>query len=82
MFGLEGHKKKKPSQEFVFDLEKELKDPKKSQKLHKEIDARVQKMKELLRTGDNQDEFTRFGLLLQGYLSLLKVINRFADKSK
>ena len=33
MFGLEGQQKKKKVDEFVFELEKELKDPKKLQEI-------------------------------------------------
>lgn len=80
MFGLEDQKKKKPAQEFVFELEKELKDTQKNKEIRARIEARVQKIKENLRSGDIKDEFDRFGLLLQGYNSLLKVISRFNPK--
>ncbi len=76
MFGLEGQKKKKPVEEFVFELEKELKDPQKLKELRQKVDARVQKIKEALRSGDSQEEFDRFGLLLQGYNALQKVMSR------
>jgi hypothetical protein len=80
MFGLEGQKKKKPHEEFVFDLEKELKTPKKHQEIKERVEARIQKIKDHLRTGEQQDEFDRFGLLLHGYTSLLKVMSRFKPK--
>ncbi len=77
MFGLEGQKKKKSVEEFIFDLEKELKTPKKHQEIKARVEARIQKIKDHLRSGEQQDEFDRFGLLLHGYTSLLKVMSRF-----
>ncbi len=81
MFGLEDQKKKKQKgDDFVFDLEKELKNGKKNQELKKRIDGRIQKIKEVLRSGENKEEFDQFGLLLHGYTSLLKVMSRFGGK--
>lgn len=80
MFGLEDQKKKKPSDEFVFELEKELKDPKKNKEIQGKVEARLQKIKEYLRSGDAPDEFDKLGLLLHGYNALLKVISRFNPK--
>ena len=82
MFGLEDQKKKKPTEEFFFDLEKELKDPKKYTELRQRVEGRIQKIKEALRTGEDQEEFDRFGLLLHGYNSLLKVMSRLTSKTK
>lgn len=82
MFGLEGQKKKKPHEEFVFELEKELKDPQKNRELRQRVEKQIQKIKESLRTGDDQEEFDRFGLLLHGYNALLKVMSRLASKPK
>lgn len=80
MFGLENQKKKKPTEEFVFDLEKELKNPKKHQELREHIEKRIQKIKEVLRTGESKEEFDYFGLLLHGYNALLKVMSRVKAK--
>ncbi|CUI15979.1 putative needle chaperone SctE [Candidatus Protochlamydia naegleriophila] len=80
MFGLESQKKKKPVEEFVFELETELKNSKKNKELRQKVEERIQKIKEALRSGENQEEFDRFGLLLHGYTSLLKVISRFNPK--
>ncbi|MCE2982868.1 MAG: DUF5398 domain-containing protein [Parachlamydia sp.] len=80
MFGLESQKKKKPGEEFIFDLEKDLKEQNKNKELKKKVEQRIQKIKEILRSGDSQDEFDRFGLLLHGYTSLLKVLARFNPK--
>lgn len=82
MFGLEDQKKKKPTEEFVFELEKELKNPAKHKEIQANTESRIQKIKENLRSGDDQQEFDRFGLLLQGYTSLLKVMSRFKSKAK
>lgn len=81
MFGLEKQKKKQP-EEFVFDLEKELKSPQKNKELQAKVEKRIQAIKEKLRSGENQEEFDYFGVLLHGYTSLLKVMARISTKSK
>lgn len=80
MFGLEGHQKKKKMPEFEFELEKELKSAKKHKELKVHVENRIQEIKNLLRDGENKKEFERFGLILQGYTSLLKVFSRFNPK--
>lgn len=80
MFGLEDQKKKKNTEEFVFDLEKELKISKKNKEIKKKVEDRIQKIKETLRSGENKEEFDKFGILLHGYTSLLKVMSRFSAK--
>ncbi len=82
MFGLESQKKKKPNEEFIFELEKDLKNPAKQKEIRQQVENRLQKIKETLRSGDDQEEFDRFGILLHGYNSLLKVISRFTSKTK
>ena len=82
MFGLESQKKKKPNEEFVFELEKELKNPAKHKEIKEKVELRLQKIKDSLRSGDDQEEYERFGLLLHGYQSLLKVMSRFTGKGK
>lgn len=79
MFGLEDKKKKKP-EEFVFELEKDLKNPQKHKEIKARVEARIQKIKDFLRSGENQEDFDRFGLLLHGYNALLKVMSRFTVK--
>ncbi|ADI38957.1 type III secretion needle formation regulating protein [Waddlia chondrophila 2032/99] len=79
MFGLEGHKKGK-KREFEFELEKELLDPKKHKELKQHVENRIQEIKKILRDGENKKEFERFGLILHGYTSLLKVFSRFDPK--
>jgi len=77
MFGLENQKKKKKQEEFVFELENELKVGKRHKELKQKIEDRIQGIKEVLRVGENKDEFDKFGALLHGYTSLLKVMARF-----
>lgn len=77
MFGLENQKKKKGPEEFVFDLEKDLKVAKQRVEIQKKVEDKIQAVKEILRSGENKDEFDKFGVLLHGYTSLLKVIARF-----
>jgi molecular chaperone DnaK (HSP70) len=80
MFGLENQKKKKSTDEYIFDLEKDLKIGKKHRELKKKIEDRIQKIKEFLRSGENKSEFDKCGTLLHGYTSLLKVMARFNAK--
>lgn len=79
MFGLEDQKKKK-SDEFLFDLEKDFKVLKKHQEVKSKVEEKIQKIKEVLRAGGNKDQFDKYGVLLHGYTSLLKVMSRFAPK--
>jgi helix-turn-helix protein len=80
MFGLESQKKKKKVEEFVFDLEKDLKVARKQKQLKKQVEAKIQQVKEILRSGENKEEFDQFGVILHGYTSLLKVMSRFGAK--
>lgn len=80
MFGLENQKKKKGS-EFVFDLEKQLAANQSNKELKGKIEARIQTIKEILRSGDSKEEFDQFGVLLHGYTALLKIIARVTPKS-
>ncbi len=80
MFGLENQRKKKKFEEFVFELEKELLTQKKHKEIKQKIESQIQKIKEILRVGENKEEFDKFGVLLQGYTSLLKVMSRFNPK--
>lgn len=80
MFGLEDQKKKKPTDEFIFELEKEFKDPAKNKEIRLLLETRLQKIKEILRSGANQDGIDRLGVLLHGYTALLKVMSRSTTK--
>lgn len=81
MFGLENQKKKTKTQEFVFDLEKEVVVPAKRNELLKKVEGKIQKIKEALRTGDAKEDFDKLGVLLQGYVSLAKVLLRIGPKA-
>lgn len=80
MFGLEKQKKKKPD-EFIFDLEKDLKGVATNQDYKRRVETRIQTIREVLRKGDSKDDFDKFGLLLHGYTSLLKVFSRLTPKA-
>jgi len=79
MFGLEKQKKKK-TEEFIFELEKELKSYQTHQEYKKRVEEKIQDIRAVLRKGDNKDEFDKFGVLLHGYTSLLKVMSRLMPK--
>ncbi|MCB1135749.1 MAG: DUF5398 family protein [Chlamydiia bacterium] len=84
MFGLEdspGGKKKK-QEDFIFDLEAEMRDMKNFREMKLELEAKIQKIKTALRSGENKETFDTLGVLLHGYSSLLKVLSRAAKTSK
>ena len=80
MFGLEDQKKKKKVDEFVFELEKDLKNNKKNKEIQDKILKRIQRIKELLQSGIDKSDFDAIGRVLYGYSSLLKVIQRYSPK--
>lgn len=73
MFGLEN---KKGDESFSFELEKEMKDPKKGKEIVIKIEERIQKIKSALRSGGSKEDFKKLGLLLYGYAAVLKVIKK------
>jgi len=78
MFGLENVKKR---EEETFDLEGDLKDPEKLQKLKKHVDGQVQKLKGYLRSGSgSKEEFDHYGTLLHSYAALQKLMVRLAER--
>ncbi|MEC7839981.1 MAG: DUF5398 domain-containing protein [Chlamydiota bacterium] len=77
MFGLENKKEGDSPKEFVFDLESDLKDTKKGKEFKKNVEGKIQKIKQVLRGGCAKDDFDQYGILLHGYTSLLKVLARF-----
>ncbi len=76
MFGLEDNKKKKNTAEFIYDIEIELKDISKRKAYMEKVQARIQKLKEILNAGVEQDELNHLAVLLHGYSSLFKVLSR------
>lgn len=78
MFGLEDQKgKKKRGQEFVFELENELKNPVKHREIKNRVERQIQSIKQELRSGTEKPNFDMYGILLHGYTSILKVMSRF-----
>lgn len=80
MFGLEEQDKKKKKEEFVFELEHELKSKSKHEEIISTVEKRIQTIKDKLRGGESKDQFDKFGVLLHGYTALLKVTSRFTPK--
>ena len=76
MFGLE---KRKPGEKFAFDLEKEIHaNPSRGKTIQKKVEERIQEIKKLLREGQNEKDFDRLGILLNGYAALQKVLKKVA----
>lgn len=81
MFGLEDQKKKKEkADEFIFELENELKNKGYCSKVKTQIEERIQLIKNTLRSGECKDDFDRYGMLLHGYTAVLKVMARLNTK--
>lgn len=76
MFGLEGQKTSKKPALFQFDLEKELENSRSRREIKTKIEARLQQIKEDLRSGEQKESYDKLGILLQGYNALMKVIER------
>ncbi|MBU6149290.1 MAG: DUF5398 domain-containing protein [Verrucomicrobia bacterium] len=69
----------KPAREiFKFDLEKELKDPKKRAEIQDKCEKRIQELKAVIRQGASPSEFEDIGHLLHGYVALEKIIKQSA----
>lgn len=81
MFGLEDQKKKKKSGEFTFELEQELINPKRQKEIRGQIEKKLMHVKEALKKGTEKLDFDRIGVILQGYASLLKIIDRTKPKA-
>lgn len=78
MYGLQNKKLKQPP--ILFDLEMELKSPKKRKELIDKIDERMGEIRTLLRAGEEKGTYGDLVVILNGYLALLKVLNRFNQK--
>jgi len=82
MFGLQSGGQKKPKKtELFFDLELQLNDPEKKKELFSNIENKIQRLKALMRSGENQESFHKYNTLLQGYNSVLKVLSRLKVKN-
>jgi hypothetical protein len=69
----------KPVREiFQFDLEKEMKEPKKRAQIQEKCETRIQELKTLIRQGTNPSEFDTIGHLLHGYVALEKLLKHAA----
>lgn len=72
MFGME---KEKSSNFFEFDLEKELKeDAEKRKSLLNEVENKISELKKIMKGDLDKEALEEFGVLLQGYTALEKVI--------
>jgi hypothetical protein len=82
MFGMENKKATKTTGNvFLFDLEKELKDPAKQKEYAELIQKRINTIKELLRTGSKKEDFDHLGVLLNGYQALAVALGRAAKQA-
>jgi hypothetical protein len=79
MFGFE--KKKEKQKLFEFDLEKDLKAKSSyAKEVLNTVGSRETELKQALKDGSASDNFDQCGILLQGYHSLKKVIDRVCKK--
>jgi uncharacterized protein Veg len=80
MFGLGEEKKKKAAEPFVYELEKEWKDPQKMRAAQQNIQLRLGQIKSLLRAGGSKEEVAKISTLLNGYGAVLKIMARSEAK--
>ena len=80
MFGLEN--KDTETVDFSYDLEQDLKDPTKAKDIKIELESRVQKLKDLLRKGEDKEVFDQLGSLLHGYMAMKKVMERTQNQKE
>jgi len=78
MFGLKNKKQKESP--VLFDLEMELKSPKKRRDLIEKVDQRMGQIRNYLRAGEDKGTYENLVVILNGYLALLKVLNQFNPK--
>lgn len=79
MFGLEGRENTNEV-DFSYDLEKDLADIKKQKDIKEQVEQRIGDLKTALRKGDDKEMFDKYGILLHGYVSMKKVIERCTAK--
>lgn len=82
MFGMEKKAEDKgKSKEMVFDLEKDItSDPANYDAIKTKAKDRIQKLKTVLRSGADKENFDKYGILLHGYVSFKKIIERVHKK--
>lgn len=78
MFGLE--RENTEDVDFSYDLENDMQDPKKHEKMIKEIYERLQTIKTILRKGTDKKLYDQYGTLLHGYSALMTVMNNSIAK--
>lgn len=72
---------KKRRSPHVFDLELDIKkDPSKAAEMSKSVDAKIAELKNLLRQGSGSQDFENYGVILQGYVALQRVLKRIKAK--
>jgi len=79
MFGMD-KKPKKKTEDWEFDLEKQLQNQTELRKIKTQTDQRIQQLKNLLRQGEDKKTFDSAQTLLHGYLAVQKVIQRVGKK--
>lgn len=73
MFGMEDKKK---AARYIYEIEKELQDPKLRKVIVERCDLRINTLKSELREGADSSIYQQLNLLLQGYMALKKVLNK------
>lgn len=85
MFGMEKQSQQSPTKKitpFQYELEKEMADPKIRKALGERCEGIAGKIKTLLRSGLEKDDYENGLVLLSGYGSLIKVVSKINKKSK
>lgn len=82
MFGMEEQSSNKSKQvaNFNYELENEIKDPKKKKELEDRVSDTSRKLKAALQVGLEDDDYNNCTCMLQGYIALQKIIGNIKNR--
>lgn len=76
MFGMENQTKSTKPKSFQYEFEKDLQDPSKSKEILQFVDSRLVQLKNHIRQGSDKENFDKLNAILQGYVSLKRVLSK------
>jgi hypothetical protein len=81
MFGIKKGSSQDSKDNYLFDLELELKEPGQMRAKKEQIETRIAQLKALLRVGGEKQIFDQAQTLLHAYLAIQKVFERVNRKA-
>jgi hypothetical protein len=80
MFGMKKESSQDSKDNYLFDLEVQLKEPGQMRAMKEQVETRVNQLKTLLRAGGEKQVFDQAQTLLHAYLAMQKVFDRVNRK--